>query len=89
MAYYLDMTPAFNTWSDLDSFAGAVMEEELGKLSAGIHEGIRDLPVILAGNEGINENNPKWNMIAAFLEEHGYRRDFTNDSVTLWITEER
>lgn len=89
MAYYLDMTPAFNTWSDLDSFAGAVMEEELGKLSAGIHEGTRDLPVILAGNEGINENNPKWNMIAAFLEEHGYRRDFTNDSVTLWITEER
>ena len=51
MSYYLGMAPAFNSWSDLDSYAYAVMEADMEKLAGEIENGDRERPVVLLNRE--------------------------------------
>ena len=51
MSYYLGMAPAFNSWSDLDSYVYAVMKADLEKLAGEIENGDRERPVMLLNRE--------------------------------------
>lgn len=51
MSYYLAMPPAFNTWSDLDSYVYGVMEADLNNLTEEVENGRRQRPVILLDRE--------------------------------------
>lgn len=84
MAFYLDMVPFFNTWSDLDSYDGAVMEAELKRLSGEIRDGKEDKPVVLVKRSGMDEENPKWNMIQQFIDEQNLQVYLVNEAFMLW-----
>lgn len=47
LAYYLQMPPAFNSWSDLDSYDPEVMKEELETLEGEILQNGGEKPVII------------------------------------------
>lgn len=47
LAYYLQMPPAFNSWSDLDSYGPEVMEEELAILEEEVLREEGEKPVII------------------------------------------
>lgn len=51
MSYYLQMPPAFNPWSDLDSYVYSVMDEHLAQLVGEIENGNRECPVVLLDRE--------------------------------------
>lgn len=51
LSYYLGMPPAFNTWSDLDSYVCEVMEADLENLTKEVESGVRMRPVILLDRE--------------------------------------
>ena len=51
MSYYLQMPPAFNPWSDLDSYVYSVMEEHLTQLAGEIESGDRERPVVILNRE--------------------------------------
>lgn len=84
VAFYLDMVPFFNTWSDLNSYDGAVMEAELVRLSGEIQSGKVDKPAVLVKRSEMNSENPKWSMVEHFIEEQGLQVYLVNETVVLW-----
>ena len=51
LSYYLQMPPAFNSWSDLDSYRFEVMEEALGALEERMRKNSAERPVIILEDE--------------------------------------
>ena len=48
LAYYLEMPPAFNSWSDLDSYSIDQMKLDLEAVAANMVTQVQDRPVIIA-----------------------------------------
>lgn len=97
IAYYMELAPAFNVWSDLRSYSPQIMERDLELLEREIAEGGEKPLVILERNcgiyadtkgaEGIFEEETaeqKMILINSFMERNGYQKDFSNEKYTVY-----
>lgn len=86
ICYYLQMPPAFNAWSDLDSFGVEQMKKEMQWLEEEMAEG-EQRPVVIADISFATEDKAedvKWQLIASFLEKYDYVQTFTNEKFVIW-----
>lgn len=88
LSYYLQMPPAFNSWSDLTSYSRDVMADAIAGTEDRMREDGADAPVVLAGCplEGL-EGNAKWELIREFMEKNGYELTWENDKFVIFETE--
>lgn len=89
MAFYLQMTPAFNPWPDLDSYSIEKMAGELDEIAARVDESLEgnevgeyyEKPVIIiciSDNASTSHNEEKWKMIYDFIEKEDYKLTYTD-----------
>lgn len=93
VAYYMDMPPAMNTWSDLSSYTLDTMRADLNRLSQRIEAG-EQKPVIILEETLLTylESEPKnqvlttdstakqkMQLICDFMEKYDYANTFHND----------
>ena len=89
MSFYLQMTPAFNPWPDLDSYSVEKMARELDEITARVDESLEgnevgeyyEKPVIIiciSDNAAISDNETKWKMIYDFIEKEDYKLTYTD-----------
>ena len=89
MSFYLQMTPAFNTWADLDSYSAEKMERELEKIAARVDDSLEEnevgeyyeKPVIIiciSDNSRVSDDEEKWKLIYDFLEKEDYKLTYTD-----------
>ncbi|MBE5867399.1 MAG: hypothetical protein E7293_00345 [Lachnospiraceae bacterium] len=70
LTYYLQMPPAFNSWSDLRSYGVEAMEEDLEELRSEIAEG-KEKPVVIVENTYmVWENSGRAGLVEMGLPEH-------------------
>ena len=98
IAYYMQMPPAMNCWSDLRSYVPEVMQEDLREVEMQIGTGGEKPVVILEKNymeyletgetEGILLDDPttleKFAYIATFMEQYGYEKSYANDKYVVY-----
>lgn len=85
LCYYLQMPPAFNSWSDLDSYLYDVMEEAMEKTENAMQKPGGDRPVILVDYLHVDpEEDPKWQLIADFMMRNDYQPVWQNDRFILY-----
>lgn len=79
LSYYLQMPPAFNSWSDLRSYSYHTMQGDLEETERRMAQG-GARPVVLADylREGMEEDE-KWKLIWDFMERNGYELTWSND----------
>ena len=89
MSFYLEMTPAFNPWPDLDSYGIEKMETELNEIAARVDGSLEEnevgeyyeKPVIIiciSDNASTSKNEEKWKMIYDFIEKEDYKLTYTD-----------
>ena len=89
MAFYLQMTPALNTWPDLDSYSEEKMAAELAEIARRTEESLEEnevgqyyeKPVIvicISDNSANSKNEDKWKMIYDFIEKEDYKLTYTD-----------
>ncbi len=89
MSFYLEMTPAFNSWPDLDSYSVEKMAGELDEIAARVDESLEgnevgeyyEKPVIIiciSDNASTSHNEEKWKMIYDFIEKEDYKLTYTD-----------
>lgn len=85
LSYYLQMPPAFNSWSDLLSYSYDTMAESLAEEERQIREGTEEKPVVLVNymQAGLEEDD-KWKLIQEFMENNGYVRTWQNNRFALY-----
>lgn len=84
LSYYLQMPSAFNPWSDLDSYSIEQMELAL-KETADEMELKGERPVIIVAQSTKNKpGNEKWLLLVDFMEQNGYKPDFSNGQFTVY-----
>lgn len=99
VAYYMELKPAMNVWGDLESYAPAVMREDLEYLAGRLEDGAGAPVVILERRwaeylAGSGEADPLWTeaalekaeLIRAFLEKYGYRDVYRNEKYAVYGT---
>lgn len=93
VAYFCDMTPAMNIWSDLDSVSVALMRSNLEKQSRA-----EDLPIIIVETGWVNyldreaDANPLWTppmyekarILWDFKAENGYKEVWESEKFTIY-----
>ena len=85
LCYYLQMPPAFNSWSDLDSYLYDVMEEAMEKTENAMQKPGGDRPVILVDYLHVDpEEDPKWQLITDFMIRNDYQPVWQNDRFILY-----
>lgn len=86
LSYYLQMPPAFNSWSDLASYSITQMEVDMAELTAEIDEKGAERPVVIANKTKISdmEQDAKWQMVVDFMEKYGYEQTFSNEKFVMW-----
>lgn len=86
ICYYLQMPPAFNSWSDLESFSVEQMTKEMLLVEEQIAKG-KERPVVIADISFATEDKAedvKWQLIAEFLEKYDYVQTFSNNKFVIW-----
>lgn len=88
VSYYLNMPPAFNSWSDLKSYRLNAMEEDMMILEEEVASG-EPAPVVILEQKYADlqkkaEEDPKFALIVEFMEEHGYRQTFCNEKFAIY-----
>lgn len=99
LSYYLQMPSAFNPWSDLDSYSRDTMEQELQNLNEetpviilgnsyalyeeGGEEALKKWNVSEKEQQAILSDG-KWELLASFMEEHGYEQTFRNEKFAVY-----
>lgn len=83
LSFYLQMPPAFNSWSDLRSYSYETMEKDMEKLRNKIESG-KEKPVIIVARIERMDQNPKWELIKVFMDDYGYQQTFHNDKFTIF-----
>ena len=80
LSYYLQMPPAFNSWSDLRSYSYDTMLGDLEETETQMVQGGGERPVVLVDylREGLEEDE-KWKLIWGFMERNGYELTWSND----------
>lgn len=85
ICYYLEMPPAFNSWSDLDSFQYSAMESALQELTEEIESGESECPVVILNNADLTyEETEKFGLLKGFMEEYNYDLTFKNEKFALY-----
>lgn len=85
ICYYLEMPPAFNSWSDLDSYQYSVMESTLQKLAIEIENGESECPVIILNNADLTfEETEKFGLLKEFMNDFNYDLTFENEKFALY-----
>ncbi len=85
VSYYLQMPPAFNSWSDLDSYQYSVMEQALEDLATEIQNGQSECPVIIVENSDLTyQETPKYGLIAGFADGFNYDLIFENEKFAVY-----
>lgn len=97
IAYYMEMTPAMNVWSDLDSYLYEVMRGDLKRVFDGTEAGREPVLILehswaacLAGTE---EPNAAWTdpalakgaLLAEYMEKYGYRDTYDNGKYVVYV----
>ncbi len=85
LAYLFDMEPAISTtWADLDSYAMAVFEQELDRVSGAEPDG---LPVVILARTAVERTadedsleRQKFARLLDFVGANGYRQCFENEA---------
>ena len=83
LSYYLNIPPAFNSWSDLDSYSLAALESEMEELEEEVQAGAR-MPVVILEKSYKDyyvkaKEEPKFGLILSFMEQHAYVETFENE----------
>lgn len=97
LSFYLQMPPAFQAWSDLESYHDSTMRSAMEELAGEIAEKGRKKPVVIAGKGGEdssfrlgqeelegNSEDPKWLLIWDFMGRLGYEKTFENEMFVIW-----
>ena len=97
VAYYLELAPALNIWSDLESYTWETMSGDLEALSDRLAGGAEEPVVILERSwaeylEGTGQPEALWTetalkkagLLQRFLEEFGYRRVYDNGKFAVY-----
>ncbi len=97
VAYYLELAPALNIWSDLESYTWDTMSGDLEALSDRLAGGAEEPVVILERSwaeylEGTGQPEALWTeaalkkagLLQRFLEEFGYRRVYDNGKFAVY-----
>ena len=89
MSFYLQMTPAFNTWADLDSYSAEKMARELDEIARRADDSLQEnevgeyyeKPVVIiciSDNSLTSDNEAKWELIYDFLEKEDYKLTYSD-----------
>ena len=82
LSFLLELTPAMSsTWPDLRSFSTEKFQRELAEISENCEA--EDRPVVIIGADAPTDQ-PKLEMLLAFLKEENYREDFSNELCTVY-----
>ncbi len=85
VCYYLEMPPAFNSWSDLDSYQYDVMDEAMLSLREQIEAGKTQCPVIILDKQDLSyQETAKFQLISDFIEEYNYDLTYQNQKFMLY-----
>lgn len=92
LSYYLQMPPAFNSWSDLRSYGYDTMAGDLEEAEWKIREENGERPVVLVDHqwEAAEQDEKwqllqrKWQLIQDFMERNGYEQTWQNDRFTFY-----
>lgn len=88
ISYYLEMPPAFNSWSDLDSYQYSAMETALAELTAEIEGGTSECPVVILNNtDSTFEETPKFALLKGFMDELNYDLMFESEKFRVYLAE--
>lgn len=100
ISYFMELSPAINIWSDLESYTCGVMESDLQKLSGKLEAGETDPLVILEKQwaeylETGQEPDILWGettlrkaeLLKEFMEAYGYERSFSNEKYAVYERE--
>lgn len=88
ICYYLEMPPAFNSWSDLDSYQYSFMEEAMQELTEEIESGKAECPVIILNNADLTfEESEKYGLLQRFLEKFNYNLSFENEKFRVYLAQ--
>lgn len=97
IAYYMELAPALNIWSDLRSYSLGTMEADLQEIAAGIAAG-EDKPLVILEAEygeyfetGSTEMEfdhittvQKFEAVREFMEKHQYSKAYSNEKYTVY-----
>lgn len=90
ICYYLEMPPAFNSWSDLTSYQCSEMEKAMQKLTEQVQNGERDYPVIILEQTKTDyRESQKFGLIAAFMDKFNYDLTFENEKYAIYLPREQ
>lgn len=85
VAYYLDTPPAFNAWILLVSYLYEEMAMDMIELEAQIEAGEVEPPIIIGeATHPVYEGEPKWDLLAQFMEKYDYEITFFNGKFIIW-----
>lgn len=85
LSYYLQMPPAFNSWSDLGSYSYDTMAGKLEEIEVQRKENEAEPPVVLIGYvEWSLEMDRKWELLQQFMERNEYELVWQNDKFALY-----
>lgn len=87
LSYYLQMPPAFNSWSDLRSYGYDTMAGDLEEAERQMREENAERPVVLVDYQWEQAEQDekqqllqrKWQLIRDFMERNGYELTWQND----------
>uniref|UniRef100_UPI0040561747 hypothetical protein n=1 Tax=Acetatifactor sp. TaxID=1872090 RepID=UPI0040561747 len=86
LSYYLQMPPAFNSWSELDSYSIMQMEADMEELREEIEEKEAEHPVVIVDRMNLEhlKQDAKWQLIEEFMEHYNYQQTFENEKFVMW-----
>ena len=85
LAYYLQMPPAFNSWSDLTSYSYETMAEAIAKTEDDIRRRGSEKPVVIVDYLHTDqEQDKKWQLILDFMNRNGYEQTWQNDRFLIY-----
>lgn len=85
VAYYLQMPPAFNPWSDLPSYSYDTMAAAMAETENDLRGGSADKPVVIVNylQKGLKKDK-KWQLILDFMDRNGYEMVWQNDTFAVY-----
>lgn len=85
VCYYLEMPPAFNSWSDLDSYQYDFMEKTMQELGEEIQSGEKECPVVILENQDLSyQEDAKFELISRFMGEFNYDLIYQNEKLAVY-----
>ena len=85
ISFYLELTPAFNSWPDLDSYDIEIMRSKLEETYSAVDLGIIDKPAIVVDKIFLDKlavfetAMDKWDIIEEYKEMYSYETAYENN----------